>query len=57
MYVCIYKLNVYFLEFPNFKIIIQYYLNYILLIIVRLIKKKNFYVKKDLSKRKKSNSF
>lgn len=28
MYVCIYKLNVYFLEFPNFKIIIQYYLNY-----------------------------
>lgn len=56
MYVCIYKLNVYFLEFPNFKIIIQYYLNYTFNNCT-INKKKNFYVKKDLSKRKKSNSF
>lgn len=57
MYVCIYKLNVYFLEFPNFKIIIQYYLNYTFNNCTINKKKKNFYVKKDLSKRKKSNSF
>lgn len=56
MYVCIYKLNIYFLEFPNFKVIIQYYLYYIFLIIVRLIKKKNLCEKRSIKKKKKKSN-